>query len=500
MISGAGNTLAENQKDTTCLGDEATVKRLGGWDATFIYSDTANVPTHTMKIALLDISALGGKFTFDVFRRAIARRLPALDPLRYQLVDIPLKLHHPMWLEDCDVDIDYHVRRAVVPHPGGRRELDDLIAEAAREPLDLSRPPWEMYFVEGVVGDRIAVVTKVHHALADGVAAANLLAHAVDPMWTSPEVEPTRSCTLPSSAELLRAAGRDHVTQLKELPKVVGDTVSGIRRLRRRAREQVRPGELPSQQSPPRTFINHVVDPGRRFATATMSLADIKQTSKYFGVTINDLVLAIASGALRELLLRHDGQSDQPLMASVAVNTDPSPDRISGNALGGLFVSLPVHVEDPVQRVRLISIATRHAKETNAVLGPDLLGRWINYLPPPVAPSAYRWLANRNRNRLYNLCFSNVPGPRQPGCIGTAPISEFYSVGPLQPGCGMNITVWSYVDQLNVSVLTDHQTLDDAHEATDVLLRAFAEIRRAAGFPGEPAAVSAALAQASGAL
>jgi diacylglycerol O-acyltransferase / wax synthase len=128
------------------------------------------------------------------------------------------------------------------------------------------------------------------------------------------------------------------------------------------------------------------------------------------------------------------------------------------------------------------------------------MGRWLNYLPPPVAPSAYRWLANRNRNRLYNLCFSNVPGPRQPGCIGRAPISEFYSVGPLQPGCGMNITVWSYVDQLNVSVLTDHRTLDDAHEATDALLRAFAEIRRAAGFPGEPAVVSAALAQASGAL
>ena len=259
------------------------------------------------------------------------------------------------------------MRLPVAPHPGGRRDLDHLIAEAAREPLDLSRPPWEMYFVEGVVGNRIAVVTKVHHALAYGVAAANRSAHAVVPMWTPPKVAPTRSCTLPSSAELLRAAGRYHVTQLKGLPKVVGDTVSVFAGFGA-AREHVRPGELPSQQSPPRTFINHVVDPGRRFATATMSLADIKQTSKYFEGTINDLVLATASGALRDLLLGHDGQSDQPLIASVAVNTDPSPDRISGNALGGLFVSLPVHVEDPVQRVRLVSIATRHAKETNAVL------------------------------------------------------------------------------------------------------------------------------------
>jgi WS/DGAT/MGAT family acyltransferase len=475
------------------------VKRLGGWDATFIYSDTVNVPTHTMKIALVDTSTVGEKFTFDAFRRVVANRLPALDPLRYQLIDIPLKIHHPMWLEDCDVDIDYHLRRAVLRDPGGRRELDDLIGEIARAPLDHSRPLWEMYFVDGVVDNRVAIVTKVHHALADGVAAANLLAHAVDLTW-NPQAEPTGSTASPSSTELLRAAGRDHLTQLKRLPKVVGDTVSGVRRLRRRTRDQVKPHGLPSQQSPPRTFLNHVVDPGRRFATATMSLADVKQASKHFGVTINDVVLAIASGALRELLARRDGHSDQPLIASVAFNTDASPERISGNALGGLFVTLPVDVADPLQRLRLVSMAARHAKETNAVLGPDLLGRWINYLPPPVAPGAYRWLANRDRNRLYNLSFSNVPGPRQPGHIGSAPISEFYSVGPLQPGCGMNITVWSYVDQLNVAVLTDHQTLDDAHQVTDALLREFAEIWGATGFPGQPTTVSTALAQASAAL
>jgi WS/DGAT/MGAT family acyltransferase len=354
-----------------------------------------------------------------------------------------------------------------------------------------------MYFVERVVGNRVAIVTKVHHALADGVAVANLLAHAVDLTW-NPEAAPTVCSASPSSTELLRAAGRDHLTQLKRLPKVFGDTVSGVRRLRRRTRDQVKPQEPPGQQSPPRTFLNHVVDPGRRFATATMSLAEVKLTGKHFGVTINDVVLAIASGALRELLTRRDGQPDQPLIASVAFNTDPSPERISGNALGGLFVSLPVNVADPMQRLRLVSMAARDAKEANAVLGPDLLGRWINYLPPPIAPGAYRWLANRDRNRLYNLSFSNVPGPRQPGHIGSAPISEFFSVGPLQPGCGMNVTVWSYVDQLNVAVLTDRQTLEDAHHATDALLREFAEIWRAAGFAGEPTTVSMALAQASG--
>ncbi|MEY2431594.1 MAG: diacylglycerol O-acyltransferase / wax synthase, partial [Acidimicrobiaceae bacterium] len=402
------------------------MKRLGGWDASFIYSDTPNVPTHTMKIALVDASTVGDKFTFEVFRRIVMNRLPALDPLRYQLVDIPFKVHHPMWVENSDVDIDYHVRRVTVPHPGRRRELDDVIGELATAALDHSRPLWEMYFVEGMADNRIAVVTKVHHALADGVAAANLLNCAVDSTW-KPEREATSTCTRPTSAELLRVAGRDHVAQLKQLPKVVGDTVSGVRNLRRRSRARVHHPAF-HRQTPPRTFLNHVVDPGRRFASASMSLAEFKQTSKHFEVTINDLVLTIVSAALRELLTRDDGQPDQPLIATVAVNTDPSPDRISGNALGGLFVALPVHIDDPVQRVRLASSAARHAKETNAALGPDLLGRWINYLPPPVAPGAYRWLANRDRNRLYNLSLSNVPGPRQPGRIGSARISEFYSV------------------------------------------------------------------------
>jgi WS/DGAT/MGAT family acyltransferase len=198
--------------------------------------------------------------------------------------------------------------------------------------------------------------------------------------------------------------------------------------------------------------------------------------------------MASAAGALRELLLGYDGRADRPLVASVPASTDRSPHRISGNELGGMAVSLPTHIEDPLERVKLTATSTAIAKENNELFGPELYGKLITYLPPFAAPQAFRWLARRDaRNRLFNLPVSNVAGPRERGRFAGAPVSEIYSAGPLIAGCGINITVWSYVDQLNISVIADDRTLGDTHEMTDAMVCAFHEIRSAAGFPGTPA-------------
>ncbi|MDT5305027.1 MAG: diacylglycerol O-acyltransferase / wax synthase, partial [Mycobacterium sp.] len=149
-------------------------------DAMLLYSETPNLHTHTLKVAIIDPSSGQSEFDYDVFRRHLLRRLHLLEPLRYQLVDIPWRLHHPMWLENCEVDLDYHLRRVKVPAPGGRRELDTVIGEVASTPLDRSRPLWEFHFAEGLAGGRFALIGKIHHALADGVASVNLLARAMD--------------------------------------------------------------------------------------------------------------------------------------------------------------------------------------------------------------------------------------------------------------------------------------------------------------------------------
>lgn len=474
------------------------MKRLNGWDAMLLYSETTNIPAHTLKIIVIDVGNFDGEFTFELFRDWLRDRLPVLDPLRYQLVEVPFKLHHPVWLQNCEVDLNYHLRRVRVPSPGGRRELDQVIGDIASGPLDRSRPLWEIHFVEGMADHRFAMVLKLHHSLADGVAAANLITRALDPNYGDEHRHSLDgTAEPPTTGELLRAAGREHLHQVTNLPRLIRGTAQGMSRLRRRAKERGEQPELAPAFRAPKTFINHPVAPGRRFATATLSLMDVKQTSKHLETTLNDLVLAVAAGALRQLLLRYGDRADQPIIASVPTSLDSSPDRLSGNELSAMNLSLPVHIDDPLERVRLTSLATTIAKEDIRLLGPTVLESWVAYLPPALSPPWYQWRSRREaRHKLLNLPISNVPGPRARGTIAGATASEIYSVGPLVAGCAMNITVWSYVDQLNIAVLSDDQTLDDPHEATDAIVDAFAKIRSAAGLPAEMTEVTSSMAPA----
>ncbi|MEU0494333.1 wax ester/triacylglycerol synthase family O-acyltransferase [Mycobacterium sp. NPDC006124] len=458
------------------------MRRLNGVDALLLYTEAPEIHMHTLKIGILDVSGLDGAFTFELFRRVAEPRLLALKPLRYQLVDIPLKLHHPMWVENPDIDFDHHIRRVSVPAPGGRRELDQVIGEIAGTPLDRSRPLWEMYVADGLAGDRVAIIHKVHHVLADGVASANQLGWAIQPEPPEFPAQPIR--TEPrerTRSGLVMAAGRDHARQIRRLPKLLADTVDGVSKVRRRAKERGSHPELASNFAPPPTFINHVVSPTRRFATAPLALADVKETAKTLGVTINDVVLTTVAGALRELLLKYDGAADTPLIAGVPVSYG-DPDRLAGNEFTYMTPSLAVHVDDPLERLRLTATATAIAKENNDLLGPGLIPSWLNFLPPAMAPPAFRWQSKRmESSMIFNLTVSNVPGPRERGSFGGAVISEIYSVGPLVAGSAMNVTVWSYVDQLDVSVLTDDQTTDDPHEVTEAIFRSFVALRSAAG-------------------
>ncbi|RDH78559.1 wax ester/triacylglycerol synthase family O-acyltransferase [Mycolicibacterium moriokaense] len=467
------------------------MKRLSGYDAMLLYSETPGVHTHTMKIAVIETGPSG--LSFDAFRELVRQRIPLLEPLRYRLVDIPWKLHHPMWLENCEFDLDYHIRRVQVDGDGGRRSLNKVIGEIASTPLDRDRPLWEFHFVEGLEANRVAVVGKVHHSLADGVASANLMTAGMRDLADAPAPEPADPA--PTSRRLVSAALRDHLGQIGQLPSLLGYTTKGVAKVARRARQRTQHPSIVTGLNAPNTFMNHVIAPRRTFATATLSLADVKDVSKALGITINTLVLAVAAGALRELLLEYDGSADEPIVASVPSSLDTSPDRLAGNELGGMVVSLPVQVDDPLERTRLTGLAADVAKENYRLLGPELSARWMEFLPPAVAPAAFAWLARRDAAvRVFNIPVSNVPGPRERGRFGDLTLSELYSVGPLMAGCGLNVTVWSYVDQLNISVLADGETVRDPHEVTDALVESFGEIRSAAGFCVQPREVSTAMA------
>jgi diacylglycerol O-acyltransferase / wax synthase len=349
-------------------------------------------------------------------------------------------------------------------------------------PLDRSRPLWEFHFAEGLAGGRFAVIGKVHHALADGVASVNLLGRLLGDAIDGPDTERSSVTPVPPTrADLLRAAARDHARQVVKLPGLIRDAAVGSTRVRRRSKQRGAHPDLADAFNAPPTFLNHVVSPQRRFASATLPLAEVKATASRLGITINDVVLATAAGGLRKLLLDYDGNADRPIIASVPTATDKS-DRVTGNEISGLSVSLPVHIADPAERARLVAMATRIAKEDHEILGPRLYGRMMTYLPTAIAPAAFRWLARREApNKMMNVAVSSVAGPRERGRFGGASVSEIYSTGVLSPGAPVNITVWSYVDQLGVAVLTDDQTFKDAHDATDALSSAFTELHSAAG-------------------
>jgi len=352
-----------------------------------------------------------------------------------------------------------------------------------------------MYFIEGLANGRIAVLGKIHHALADGVASANLLARGMD-LLDGPQSDDLSYATdpAPSTGELVRSAFADHMRHIGRLPGVMRYTAQGIGRVRKSNKKLS--SELTRPFTPPPSFMNHRVDAQRRFATATLALADVKETAKHLGVTINDMVLAISAGALRKLSLKYDGQADHPLLASVPVSFDFSRERISGNYFTGVMMVVPIELEDPLERVKAVHDAAVDAKETHHLMGPELVSRWSAYFPPAPAEKLFHWLADKDgQNKVLNIPISNVPGPREYGRVGGALVTEIYSVGPLTTGSGLNITVWSYVDQLNISVLSDGATLSDPHELSDAMVDAFVEIRRAAGLSEELTLIDKAMAQ-----
>jgi diacylglycerol O-acyltransferase len=462
------------------------VKRLSGWDLLLLCSETPNVHQHTLKVAIVDTTGFQGEATFDAFCDVFRTRLHVLEPLHYQLVQTPWRLHRPIWREDAQLDLDYHLQRVQVPAPGGRCQLDAVIGALAGKPLDRSRPLWQFYYAEGLADQRVAVIGKVHHVLADGVASANLMARAMKGFDAEPlESRASATSAPPTSVDVVRFAVRDHVARLRALPLAVRAGLIGAYRLQRRARQRDRHPELAAKLKPPPTFFNHKLSATRVFASAAVPLGEVEALSKRLGVTINDLVLTTAAGALRQVLLNHGEPADQPLIASVPTATDKSPDRISGNALATMLVSLPVQAEDPMERQRLIRTSTHIAKEDHRLLGPTLVGQWLEFVPPAITRATFRWMSRREApNQLFNLIVSNVSGPRECVSAAGAVVTEFYSVGPLAAGAALNVTVWSYVDQLSVAVLADENIFHDAHELTDAFGSAFTELLKAAGVHG----------------
>lgn len=440
-------------------------ERLPGVDAGFLYMETPTQHMHTLKVCFLDVSAVPGGYSYEAFTAALSARLHLLPPFRRRLRTVPLRLHHPVWVEDLPVDVPRHLRRVVVPSPGTQREVEQVIGKLASTPLDRSRPLWEIAVLEGLADGTIGVVAKIHHSVADGAAASALLANVMDtdspldlPVW-EPEVTPRAHA-------LLGRAARDQGRQLLHLPALLLRTLRSVLLLVRRRRDMPVMPPRPILDTPKVSF-NGSISSRRSFATASLSVAELRAVRKATGVTFNDVVLGVVSGAMVAWLEEQGEHPTSSLTAGVPVATDRagSVPRLAGNRVSNMFTSLCTDVKDPVERLHAIAAVTAQAKVMQETLGLKMLEDWVQYTPPAAFSlfmRAYSRLGGANHHRApFNLVVSNVPGPTEPVTVGAARLTDLYSVGPIMEGIGLNITVWSYLEHLNFSALACPDTLPD---------------------------------------
>ena len=437
------------------------MQRLTGLDATFLYLETPNNHMHVASTAVFDPRDVPEGYSFEKVKEMVANRLPLLPPFRRRLVTIPFQLHHPLWIEDPDFDINNHVRRAALPSPGGARELAEFAADVMGRPLDRSRPLWEMYVVEGLEGGYIGTVTKTHHAAIDGVSGAELTANLLDlspeTMWLDPAEDTWKPDRIPSDAELVAFALQSLSRQPIAAAKAVRRTAEAALNLRRRNREpHVTPPPAPF--SAPDTSINASITPHRSFAFTQMSLDDVKHAKNALGGTVNDIVLAMCAGALRRYFDAKDEHADGPLVAMIPISVRAEDEKgAMGNRVSSMLVSLASDVDDPLERLATIREATKNAKEQDRAIGADTLTNWTEFAAPAIAARAARLYSNMkmaDRHRpLFNVTISNVPGPPFPLYSAGARMVAMYPMGPIMDGGALNITVMSYMDTMNFGLV-----------------------------------------------
>ena len=355
------------------------MERLTGLDAAFLYLENPTNHMHVAMTMVLDPSSVPGGYTFENLKQFIANRVHLVPPFTRRLVEVPLNLAHPVWVEDPDFDIDFHIRRIGCPSPGGRRELGEMAGQIASTPIDRSRPLWELWVIEGLKQDRIGVVTKVHHAAIDGSSGADLMVHLFDlePAPADPPQLADRPAEhIPNDFELLGHAAASRMRKLIALPKLLGDTVGAVNRVAqgRRSGEDGKTGAAPL--TAPRTSWNGSLSPMRSVGFARVTLDDVKALKDAFGCTVNDVVLGLCAGTLRSYMLANEDVPDTPLVAACPVSVRAGDDNAPGNKVSAMFATLDTQLEDPTDRIRAIQARTVGAKAEHNAVGADMLQNW----------------------------------------------------------------------------------------------------------------------------
>jgi diacylglycerol O-acyltransferase / wax synthase len=439
-------------------------ERLSAQDASFLHVERGNAPMHVGSLGIFEGAPFfddSGRFRLQEARDRVAGRLHLVPRFRRRLLTVPLQQGRPIWVDDEAFDIDYHVRLTALPRPGSEEQLLALMGRLQGQPLDRRRPLWELWFVEGLEGGRVAIIQKTHHALVDGISGVDVATVILDldsdaPVAESPEWVPEHT---PNSARLLLDTLGERATQPAELVRTLRSAVRGPRRaasgVARVARTVATLG-----RGAPRLPFNVTIGPHRRVELVRTSLAQIKAARAGLNATVNDVVLAVVAGGLRHYLANR-GELTEGLVVRTMVPVsvrDPSERMLLGNRVAAVVVDLPVGEADPVQRLLQIAAQTRDLKESQQAVGAGALVALADFAPPTLLALAARLLPFQ---RSINLGVTNVPGPQIAlYCMGARMLEAFPYVG-IFDGMALMIAALSYDGQLNIALVGDRDALAD---------------------------------------
>ena len=473
------------------------MQQLTGLDASFLALETPNSTGHVGGVCILDLTESDRDLDLATMTALITERLPLVPVLRRKLLEVPLGLDQPYWIDDADFDIEYHIREVALPKPGSYSQLTEQVSRLHSRPLDRRRPLWELYVISGLEGDRAAVYTKIHHAAIDGVSGAELLTVLLD-LSPSGRDMPDQEVFVPASPPhramlAVRAGARlawrpvDTVRLARDLARVVptlapalGQLVGGMLGLNRADGSVIRtfPGRAPA------TPFNKKITAHRRVAFRSVDLDTVKATKNAFGVSVNDVVMAMSAGALRRWLSDRDALPDAPLVAMIPVSVrDDAAKGKLGNRVSSMLSSLPTNVSDPAERLLVVHEATKVAKSQQAAIPQGLVDDISGFAPPALMARAARVVfATGVLSRVppFNVTISNVPGPNIPVYMGGAKLLAHYPVSVVTDGQGLNITVIGYLGQLHFGLLACRELVPDIETLADYLVDELALLSKSA--------------------
>jgi diacylglycerol O-acyltransferase / wax synthase len=463
------------------------MQQLTGLDAAFLALETTNSTGHVGGVCILDPKDAPAPLTLGRLTQVLGDRLPLVPVLRRKLLNVPFGLDQPYWIDDPNFDIEYHIREIALPRPGSDAQLTEQVARLHARPLDRSRPLWEIYLITGLARRRAAVYTKIHHSAIDGASGAELLTILLDLTPDGREVPPQAPFTpaRPPGPVALAAIAvakmawrpvetvrftNELVRVLPTLAPALSTFVGGMLGLNRGDGEIIptTPGRAPA------TPFNRQITPHRRLALRSVDLDSVKTVKNAFGVSVNDVVMAMCAGALRRWLTDHNALPDAPLISMIPVSVrDPSSKAAMGNKVSAMLAALPTNIADAGERVQIVHAATKTAKAQQAVIPQGLIDQVSDFAPPALTARAARVVfATGVLHRLppFNLCISNVPGPNVPVYLCGAKLLAHYPVSVITDGQGLNITLVGYLGQLHFGLVSCRELVPDIDVLADYLV------------------------------